>query len=73
MNDKLIMCSSLTHALKGKRLLDKRGIYSYITKPPKKNCNCGYCIAVNYKNYYEAYNLLISSGIKIIDNWEEML
>lgn len=63
----LIMVSSVTYALKGKEILNRKGFTADLVRTPKhKNIGgCGYSIYVP-KNTDKAEEILKESGIKVI-------
>ena len=67
MEKQLILVPSVTYAMKGKSILDKYNIRSYIERTPKTHqvYSCGYCILVP-ENTQTAHEILLSKGIKII-------
>lgn len=67
MRKKLILCSSITYALKGRKLLSGKGYKVYIVRPPLtySGCGCGYCISVNSNDAKSAYDLLVENGVRI--------
>ncbi|MBQ4129397.1 MAG: DUF3343 domain-containing protein [Ruminococcus sp.] len=67
MEKQLILVPSVTYAMKGKSILDKYNIRSYIERTPKTHqvYSCGYCIFVP-ENTQTAHEILLSKGIKII-------
>ena len=71
MNSPLIIVSSITYAYKAKTILERMGYKAYIERPPinSNSCGCRYAIRLGSNVHYEtAYNLLKSSGVKIIDD-----
>ena len=56
--DKLIMCSSVTYAIKGRDLLRAKGLKASIKRPPRGGCGCGYCISVKDDYAVKAINIL---------------
>ncbi len=71
MEKQLILVPSVTYAMKGKSILDKYNIRSYIERTPKTHqvYSCGYCIFVP-QNPKTAHEILLSKGIKIIGRVE---
>lgn len=67
MKDALILCSSVTYAIKGRDLLKSKGIKVTIKRPPKGGCGCGYCISVREKDAENAIKLLKNIGVKAIE------
>ncbi len=65
MKDKLILCSSVTYAIKGRDFLKNKGIKTTIKRPPKGGCGCGYCISVREKDVTNAINYLRNIGIAV--------
>lgn len=63
----LIIVSSVTYAMKGKELLQKRGFQAYITRLPQREegAGCGYCIYVN-GNTDLAEQILRTAGIRVL-------
>lgn len=67
MGKQLIMLSSITYAMKGKEILEKHGIKSYVERTPKRNKNysCGYCLNVPQQTD-EAEEILRKWGIEVV-------
>ncbi len=67
MDEILIMLTSITYAMKGKDILERYGINSYIQRTPSHSRlnGCGYSLLVPKKSQ-EAYNILIKHNIKVI-------
>lgn len=63
----LIMVSSITHAIRGRNLLKKRGFRATIEKTPGNldTAGCGYSIAVGDR-LDAALKIVTSAGIKVI-------
>ena len=68
MQRHIISVSSITYALKGRDLLRRNGLKSYIEKKTNANGNsgCGYVI-VAFGNRDKIKNILSSSGVKILE------
>ncbi len=66
MGKPLIMMSSVTYALKGRRILMSYGIKSEIERTPKRSesHSCGYSLYVPQRTD-EAEKILIKNGVKI--------
>ena len=69
MNHTFIL-SSVTYALKGKKILESEGIRVSLVKSGniKELRGCGYGLTVSREQKDKAESLLISSGIRIISN-----
>ncbi len=67
MKKDLIIVSSVTYAMKGKELLQKRGFKAYITRLPqiKEEAGCGYCVYVS-ENTDLAEQILRAAGIRVL-------
>lgn len=67
MEKQLILVPSVTYAMRGKTVLDRFKIKSYIERTPKKHqmYSCGYCLFVP-NDTQTAYEILLKNGIKII-------
>lgn len=67
MEKQLLLVPSVTYAMKGKSILDRYKIKSYIERTPKNHqvYSCGYCLFVP-QNTQAAHEILLSNGIKII-------
>lgn len=65
MKEKLIMCSSVTYAIKGKDLLKRKGFKAYVKRPSGRGCGCGYCIVVREEEADEALKILQDADIKL--------
>jgi len=63
----MIIVSSVTYAMKGKELLQRRGFKAYIARLPQRGekTGCGYCIYVN-ENTDLAEQILRASGIRVL-------
>ena len=68
MGKMLINVGTATHAMKGKEILFRHGISSYIQKIPgkKTGVGCSYGLVVN-NNHEKAYEVLKNNGISVID------
>lgn len=66
MNKIIINIKSITYAFKAQKLLEKKGIVSYIKKAdiPDENAGCGYSLFVAQKNS-SAVEILKQYGIPI--------
>ncbi len=66
MNKSLIMVSSITYAMKGRDLLQRRGFRAYVERAPRgaKDAGCGYGIYVPDRTE-EAAQLLQEAGISV--------
>ena len=67
MEQQLILVPSVTYAMKGKSILDRYKIRSYIERTPKNHqvYSCGYCLFVpNDTN--TAHEILLRNGIKVV-------
>lgn len=67
MQKKIILCSSITYALKGKKILIRKGFSAYIIRTPTalNECGCGYCILINQNDEKDALKLLLENGVKV--------
>ncbi len=67
MKRDLIIVSSITYAMKGKELLQKRGFQAYIARLPQKEegTGCGYCVYVS-RNTDLAEEILRKGGIRVL-------
>lgn len=67
MEKQLILVPSVTYAMRGKNILDRFKIRSYIERTPKTHqvYSCGYCLFVP-ENAQTAHEILLSKGIKVI-------
>lgn len=67
MGKPLIMITSITYAMKGKEILDNKGISCQLVRTPKSEnkYGCGYSLLVP-KDTDEAEKLLIEAGIKVV-------
>lgn len=70
MKKELLIVSSITHALRGKELLERAGFRAQITRLPRgvENAGCGYCVYVN-RDTERAEQLLKSSGIRVLNRY----
>ncbi len=61
----LIVSRSLTHAQRTARALERAGITSIISRPPKfmSEEGCGYCVKISEKRLYDALVALGNAGI----------
>lgn len=68
MSNLCFYVSSITNAMRGKALLERNGIRSFITRSANDTVRngCGYCIVVS-QNQQQAERLLRSAGIRIRD------
>lgn len=68
----IFILSSVTYALKGKKLLEKSGINTALVKAEniKELRGCGYGIKVTKENAEKAEKILLSHGIRIISTAE---
>lgn len=66
MNKSLIMVSSITYAMKGRDLLQRRGFRAYVERAPReaKDAGCGYGIYVPDRTE-EAAQHLQEAGISV--------
>lgn len=57
---------SLTYAQRAKRVLNSKGIASYLTKTPPEitTRGCGYALKVNADKLYAAYDTLSQSKLR---------
>ena len=70
MQQPLILVSSITYAMKGKRILEQRGIRAYVERIPRtRETGCGYGIYVPYETD-EAERQLRNMGIRIMGRSE---
>ena len=68
-----IMCSSITYALKGQKVLSGKGITTAVRRPEADSgCGCGYSLYVDEKIYDRALSILNESGIKLNMSKREM-
>lgn len=67
MEKQLILIPSVTYAMRGKAVLDRYKIKSYIERTPKKHqtYSCGYCLFVPHDTQ-TAHEILLKNGIKVI-------
>lgn len=70
MSTPLILISSVTYALKGKRVLSSYGIKAEIQKFKLPGRSCSYKLAVVQNKTAEAIEILKSNGIKLLDRTE---
>ena len=65
----IFILSSVTYALKGKKLLEAEGLKTSIVKSAnlKELRGCGYGLNVKATDKAKAESILISHGIRIID------
>jgi hypothetical protein len=60
------MCSSITYALKGKKILSGKGITTYLRRPEADSgCGCGYSLYLDKQDYGRALGILNDNGIKL--------
>lgn len=70
MQQPLILVSSITYAMKGKRILEQRGIRAYVERIPRtRETGCGYGIYVPHETD-EAERQLRNMGINILGRSE---
>lgn len=70
MQQPLILVSSITYAMKGKRILEQRGIRAYVERIPRtRETGCGYGIYVPGETD-EAERQLRNMGINILGRSE---
>lgn len=70
MQEPLILVSSITYAMKGKRILEQRGIRAYVERIPRtRETGCGYGIYVP-DGTDEAERQLRNMGIRILGRSE---
>lgn len=70
MHEPLILVSSITYAMKGKRILEQRGIRAYVERIPRtREAGCGYGIYVP-AGIDEAERQLRNMGIRILGRSE---
>ncbi|MBE6647965.1 MAG: DUF3343 domain-containing protein [Ruminococcaceae bacterium] len=64
----IFILSSVTYALKGKKLLEENGIKASLVKSGniKELRGCGYGLKVEYRERTKAEAILLESGIRII-------
>ena len=69
MDCEFLVVSSITYALKGKSILEGKGIACKVEKIKKVSAfkSCGYGIKVNKKDSVTAARFLMISGIKVIE------
>ena len=63
----LIIVSSVTYAVKGKKILERNGLRCKIKRVPQElsQCGCGYCIELTPRYVYQGVRILRAGGIKI--------
>lgn len=68
MDNKLLLLQNITVAVRGRNILEKAGIHSFVQKTPKirNKTNCGYCLFVP-DNADKALIILKSNGIVVLD------
>ncbi len=60
-----VQLSSITVAMRGKKILERHGIRSYMTRTQEKNqIGCGYSLLV-YGSLEQVKDLLIAAGVTI--------
>jgi len=69
----IFILSSVTYALKGKKLLEKNGITTSLVKAEniKELRGCGYGLKIKKENKKFSEEILISAGIRIISITED--
>jgi len=66
MAQKAILCSSITYALKGQKVLTGKGITAAVRRPEADSgCGCGYSLYVDENIYDKALSILNENGIKL--------
>ncbi len=67
MGNQYIHVGSITNAMRGKNLLEKKGIRSYInrTAHPPKGDGCGYSLLVTERTE-EAVRILRNGGVRVV-------
>lgn len=68
MDGQYVVVSSITYAYKGKNLLEKKGIWSNIERPPKRlsSCGCHYALKIKNSSAVRAVQILESAHIRIV-------
>lgn len=71
MEKQLILVPSVTYAMRGKNILDRYKLRSYIERTPTNHhlYSCGYCLFVP-ENPQTAHDILLRHGIKVIGRVE---
>lgn len=71
MGKPIIIISSITHAMRGKEVLEKNGIKSYVTRNKSSvGDGCSYSLSVK-GNADEAERILQNNGIRVIGRAED--
>lgn len=67
MDKELVMLSSITYAIKGRDILSKFGIKSFVERTPKnaKTVSCGYSLYVP-ENIEKAILILKENGLNVL-------
>ena len=61
---KQIECGSVTHAMKAKKVLSRKGIVAKISKDVNSECGCSFIIEVPDEKYFDSLIILKNNGIK---------
>lgn len=71
MEKEWLVVSSVTHALRGKELLNRAGFRAQVTRLPRnaEHTGCGYCVAVN-RDTDRAEALLKQNGIRVLNRYQ---
>lgn len=71
MSRTLIMVSSITYAMKGRDLLNRKGFHAYLERTPRHENvgGCGYSIAIPQR-VDEAEEILRKAGIQVFGRIE---
>lgn len=70
MKKEWIVVSSVTHAMRGRDLLERAGFRVRITRLPRgiENTGCGYCLEVN-RDVDRAEKMLHEKGIHVLTRY----
>jgi hypothetical protein len=70
MKKEWIVVSSVTHAMRGREVLERAGFRVQITRLPRgiENTGCGYCLAVD-RDTGRAEALLREKGIRVLTRY----
>ena len=60
-----LVLRSVTHAMKGKRLLHEHGIRAEVVRPPQLDEGCGYGLSVSHANADAAAEILRKNSVRV--------
>ena len=61
-----LVLRSLTHTLKGKRLLLEQGIHAEVVRPPQLDEGCGYGLSVSVAHADAASEILRKNSVRVV-------